>query len=476
MLEEVDAVSIAIIDRHPARGVVPRLAALGMLASLLWGCASPPVGSPASQPASQAPSPAASASPSAAATFAPGEIEVASFYPEGNPDAEFFKVINEAFAAAYPGTTAKTWFFPDFGEAQDQRLRAGTPPDVIHFAYTPGTQTAGYARAKTGQLLDLDDAMAGPVPGYDGTWKDSIIPAALPFITFPETDSIIAVPREITIIHLFYNATMFRDLGIEPPATWIQLLAAGEALKAANIAPIAIAGTQNHFQQYWYEYLLLRLGGADAAQAAIDGEGSFADVPGAVEAGARIAELRDKGFFSKGFEGTDILPAQIEFFSGKAGMILIGSWLPSEMADQVPGDFELGRLPFPSLETAAGDDDDFFGFVNTMSVATDAKRPDLGTEWLRVFSGKDVQNQRIAATQYISASKEITPPEGYEQIVEDLNNAQLRVYNFGVFGSSPAAQVDAWAAQIVRLFRGELTPDAMVKEIDTKLKAFWASQ
>lgn len=465
----------AIVDRHGARGAVPRFTALGMVASLLWACAAPPASQPASQPARSPASQPASSS-TAAASIAPGEIEVASFYQEGNPDADFFEVINEEFAATYPGSTATTWYFPDFGEAQDQRLRAGDPPEVIHFAYTPGSETAGYARAATGQLLDLDDAMAGPVPGYEGTWKDSIIPAALPFITFPETDSIVAVPREITIIHLFYNAKMFRDLGIEPPATWSQLLAAAEALEQNGTTPITLSGVIPGYLAYWYEYLLMRSGGADAAQAAIDGEGSFADVPGAVEAAQQIAELRDKGYLLDGFEGTDFLPAQVNFFSGEAGMILMGSWLPSEMADQVPEGFELGSLPFPSLEVPSGDDGDFFGFVNTMSVAADAERPDLGTEWLRVFSGKDLQSERIEVTRYISASRDIAPPEGYEQIVEDLSTGMLRPYNFNLSDGNPAEQLDAWYGPITRLFRGELTPEAMVQEIDTKLTAFWASQ
>ena len=53
--------------------------------------------------------------------------------------------------------------------------------------------------------------------------------------------------------------------GIEaPPATWTELLADVQALQDAGITPIAVGAGDKWPAHFWYSYLMVRLGGADA--------------------------------------------------------------------------------------------------------------------------------------------------------------------------------------------------------------------
>ena len=90
----------------------------------------------------------------------------------------------------------------------------------------------------------------------------------------------------------------------------------------------------------WLDYLMIREVGYDAAYEAIR-NGTLSELPGVKRAVDKCKQLIDNGYFLQGFEGTDFTAAQMQFFQGKAGMILMGTWLTSEMADSIPADFQL---------------------------------------------------------------------------------------------------------------------------------------
>lgn len=112
-------------------------------------------------------------------------------------------------------------------------------------------------------------------------------------------------------------------------------LAACETLKSNGIDPIAVTGTYAPYMGAWLDYLMIREVGYDAAYEAIR-NGTLSELPGVKRAVDKCKQLIDNGYFLQGFEGTDFTAAQMQFFQGKAGMILMGTWLTSEMADSIP--------------------------------------------------------------------------------------------------------------------------------------------
>ena len=50
----------------------------------------------------------------------------------------------------------------------------------------------------------------------------------------------------------FYDAAMFRELGLEVPNTWDDLMDVCETLKENGIAPVTLDGTTDLHNEWWF--------------------------------------------------------------------------------------------------------------------------------------------------------------------------------------------------------------------------------
>lgn len=64
-----------------------------------------------------------------------------------------------------------------------------------------------------------------------------------------------------------YNKEVMTELGVEPPATWNELMEFVEVANEADIAPFALAGQSKWPQLPWLAYLIDRQGGPEVFQA-----------------------------------------------------------------------------------------------------------------------------------------------------------------------------------------------------------------
>jgi raffinose/stachyose/melibiose transport system substrate-binding protein len=399
-----------------------------------------------------------------------GSFEVESFYPPGSPDYTYLDQLDKSFEATHPGTTASLFLAGGADHPNTvARWRAGDPPEVNIGFFGPGTTGQQYVKA--GQVYDLTSAMNHPLPksaGYGTTtkWKDAILPAVRPFLTL--NGHYYAVPREVTVLNFFYNRAIFAKYGMKPPKTWAQFLSVSAKLKHNGVTPLTVTGTFAGYMQMYYDYLVTRRAGSAAVQAAIDGKRSFSSVPGALAAANDLATVVKRGYLLNGFEGTDFTAAQLDFFQGRAAMMLMGSWLVGEMKASIPSDFQLGTFPFPQVPGGKGNGV-LFGTVNVMTVAKQSKRPDLGVEWLKYFSRKDVQKARTKYLDYISPYKGVPAGPKYQGVADSLARGKsFATSYFGIYGDPQSVQ-DAYQQPIVKLFFGKISPAEMVKEISDGL-------
>ena len=169
-------------------------------------------------------------------------------------------------------------------------------------------------------------------------------------------------------------------------------------------------------------------------------------------------------------QGTDFTAAQLDFFQGKAAMILMGSWLVGEMKASIPPDFRVGTFAFPKVPRGKGNGV-LFGSVNVLTVAKQSKRPDLGIQWLKYFSRKDVQKTRTKYLDYISPFKGVPAGATYQGIADALASGKAFATSyFGVYGQTQSVR-DAYQQPIMKLFFGQTSPAAMVQDISNGLAA-----
>ncbi|MFD3923765.1 ABC transporter substrate-binding protein [Streptomyces sp. NPDC058595] len=156
---------------------------------------------------------------------------------------------------------------------------------------------------------------------------------------------------------LFYHRALFADLGLAPPATWSDLKKAEARLRAADVVPLALAGSDPAAGARWLEYLVDRIGGPEVAERVRSGDNSAWNDRAVVRAAQEIVSLLDRGSFGAdgGAAGTDSGAVDL-LARGRAGLLLAESAQHAEFAGRFPGFTErnLGWVPFPTIEDGKG--------------------------------------------------------------------------------------------------------------------------
>jgi len=117
-----------------------------------------------------------------------------------------------------------------------------------------------------------------------------------------------------------------------------------------------------------------------------------------------VAELRDKGYFQKGAMGMSHTESQMEFVLGRAAMIPCGTWLGSEMKNQLPKNFHMAFINPPILKggkdptaTSAG--------VETWIIPAEGKNHDVAADFFKFMTSLDMAKQFVIKKNTLMAIK-----------------------------------------------------------------------
>jgi raffinose/stachyose/melibiose transport system substrate-binding protein len=269
-------------------------------------------------------------------------------------------------------------------------LQSGQVPDI--FQSWGGSGLAEQAEA--GLLLDITEYLDAD----DGSWRNSFAPGAL--AVFSVDGKNYGVPWDMGMVSCWYNKDLFEQAGIEaPPETWEDFLADVQILKDAGITPIALGEKDTWTGMHIWSYLVTRIGGEEAFNAAAYGSGSFAD-PAFVQAGEELMRLIEMEPFQPGFLGANHDEMQATFGNGEAAILIGGQWSPSvQAANSADGEgvANLGMFNFPAVEGGAGAVTDAMGGGNGFAVGKDAEPEAI--EFVKYLT--NVENQTIIAADGI---------------------------------------------------------------------------
>ena len=212
------------------------------------------------------------------------------------------------------------------------RLRSGNGPDV--FGYDTGPGFAGVL-AKAGLLYNLTaHAKSSNWPIY--SW-------AKPSVTF--SGKFYGIPDQIEEVGLFYNKTLFSQMGLPAPTTMAALESDAAAIKKAGKIAFAAGNKEG-----WEGGHLLSMamsssvGGATMQQYVTNKEdwGSTA-VQAAI---GDWATFQKDGYLPPSPNAVTYDNSNALFYSGKAAMDPTGTWLIQDFSSAVK--FDVGFVPFPS--------------------------------------------------------------------------------------------------------------------------------
>ncbi|WP_309084612.1 extracellular solute-binding protein [Chelativorans sp.] len=211
------------------------------------------------------------------------------------------------------------------------------------------------------------------------------------------------VPTEAAFIGIFYRKDLFERAGIgQPPATWDELMAAGEALKKAGITPFAIGSRDLWPTGYFFDYINLRTNGLDFHMRLMAGQEAYTD-PRVIKVFDRWAELVSAGFFTPNHTSYSWEQGATFFSQGQAGMIFLGQFARRFLPQEVIAN--TGFFPFPTLDPNVPQYEEFT--ANSMHVPSGAGNKELGKEFLAYFYRPENLQEWIVPEGYLPPRKDV---------------------------------------------------------------------
>lgn len=213
-------------------------------------------------------------------------------------------------------------------------LRSDSPPDV--YSWYAGSVSQAYAQE--GLLLDVSSLWedGGPCANF---------PESLRNLSSMDDGSQIFVPMSYYWWSIFYKTSSFEEWDVAPAENWDDFLALCEDLLGRGIIPLANGvGSTPWMASGWFDYLNLRINGAQYHRELLAGDHAFTDdeVRAVMDHYAQLIPFMDPNMASYSQQ-----EAVVPFAQNKAAMYLTGS---TSITNNVPSD-QLEDLDFFTVPT-----------------------------------------------------------------------------------------------------------------------------
>lgn len=395
-----------------------------------------------------------------------GELNVALF--KGGYGIDFFEKAAKEYEAAHPGKRIKVWGNPRIWEQLRPLFVAGTPPDLTW----PGWGMDYWPLVYEKKVIALDQYLDGPPYEGQGTWRETFEPSLLALGQYEGKQYML--PYFFSISGWWYDKALFAKHGWQPPRTWSELLTLCAKIKAAGIAPITYQGKYPYYAIAGFLVpWAISHGGMqvfDDCQNLVPGAWKS---PSMLEAARRIKRLMDLGYFQKGANGMSHTEAQMEFITGRAAMIPCGTWLHSEMREQLPASgFEMEFFLPPVLDDGKGDPTAVSIGVEPWVIPTDGKNRDLAVSFYKYLTTPAKARQFVeqkGTLMAVKGSDEAKMPSYLKAPAAAFRSARV-TYSSEYAQWYPAlgkASQDAMSA----LMTGEATPEQFVQRLEDAAEA-----
>ncbi|MCL2362169.1 MAG: extracellular solute-binding protein [Defluviitaleaceae bacterium] len=243
-------------------------------------------------------------------------------------------------------------------EEMQQLFNEEHPNVTVRFVATPDAETALFARVAAGDIPDMmntfpaeliyrnmmDDGLFVDLTGH--SMLGNIQPAVLDLAE--HNGKLYALPIALSSYGVFYNQDLFAEHGLSVPTTYADFLAVAEAFVDTDVTPIVFFDRSAGPVGQMIERVMSILHN--------DSDTLFRDiVEGREDIWARnevralaetMLEIRQFGQLDQ--MGTDIDQAMAEFVSGRAAMMIGGTWHTTFFLDaDPPFDYSMFQFPNP---------------------------------------------------------------------------------------------------------------------------------
>ncbi|MBC7815244.1 MAG: extracellular solute-binding protein [Burkholderiales bacterium] len=379
----------------------------------------------------------------------------------------------EQFEAANPNINIETvWNGRQNQTLVRTALSAGS--QVIDLMDQDADQIAG-GLMRDGFALALNDYVQQPALDHEEPLADVFLPGTLDM--FVLDGNIYQIPYVYNTVQFWYDRRVFEEVGITPPQTWDELLAACDTLNAAGYAPIAAEGNEPGYAAFYLTEMLARMKGPGwLREAAADPTGEMWRDPAVLSAAQMTRQLWDNGCVPPETVGYVWPQGQNTLAFGTAAMELVGSWLPVELQNAVDPEFQWGGFSFPAIEGGEGGTTDVYALLLAFMINKDTAHPEEAFEFLRYIMSDTVQQEFTDASLVGVTNKYIE----WNPIVADASAAaSAAVTTYGDVDNVASLYSEYLNTVLypnyVQLWQGQLTPEVYVEQMAAQTAEYWTN-
>jgi len=159
-------------------------------------------------------------------------------------------------------------------------------------------------------------------------------------------NNVYGIPLTSYIWGFYYKKSLFERLKLSTPDTWPEFISLLDTLNQNDISPIALGSKYPWQIAGWFDYLMLRLHGADKYKQLVNGKIAFDSKEVILVFNYWKNLLNKKYIFAQHrfFDGDELMPL---LYREVVGINLIGSFSLSSLSDKYQQD--IGFFPFPSI-------------------------------------------------------------------------------------------------------------------------------
>ena len=275
------------------------------------------------------------------------------------------------------------------------------------------------------------------------------------------------VPYTMSLVTLYANMDLLAQVGYEDiPATYEDMMACCEALKAAGIIPFGVSGKELWCLSEYVEPLVIKSVGGQALRDMYNGEASWNN-DGVVKAIEAFQGMVENEYFDPSAAALGNDEVKNNFIAGKYAFYQNGSWNNKDIGEQAQFNVKAGT--FPVLDDSIPLYSMIGGPNNTLAVTESSKNKDLAVEAAFFLA------QFMSDADYKSGANlpcwAADPDAEVNSLIQAAADMASKAEDMVLFGDNFLSADDAntYLDYIGLAYAGDVTPTEYVEGLDADL-------
>ena len=275
------------------------------------------------------------------------------------------------------------------------------------------------------------------------------------------------VPYTMSLVTLYANMDLLAQVGYEDiPATYEDMIACCEALKAAGIIPFGVSGKELWCLSEYVEPLVIKSVGGQALRDMYNGEASWNN-DGVVKAIEAFQGMVENEYFDPSAAALGNDEVKNNFIAGKYAFYQNGSWNNKDIGEQAQFNVKAGT--FPVLDDSIPLYSMIGGPNNTLAVTESSKNKDLAVE-AAFFLAKFMSDADYKSGANLPCWA-ADPDAEVNSLIQAAADMASKAEDMVLFGDNflSADAANTYLDYIGLAYAGDVTPTEYVEGLDADL-------